>query len=85
MKQSIKNDHMSMQQIFRKEHYIQGKVNQKDNWTTMNCTNCSNASSKMIKSDVNMSQESSNVKMQRSRNDEKIIVNIIELLIKIST
>ena len=39
----------------------------------------------MIASDVDMSQENSDVKLQRSRNDEEKIADIIDLLIKTST
>ena len=51
----------------------------------MNCTNCSNADSKTIASDVNSSQENRDAKLKRARNDEKNVTNIIDLLIKIST
>ena len=51
----------------------------------MNCTNCSNADSKMIANDVDSSQENRNAKSKHSCNDEKNIANIIDLLIKIST
>ncbi len=47
--------------------------------------NCSNASLKMIASDVDMLQENSNARLQRSRNDEEKIADIINLLIKTST
>ncbi len=69
---------------FGKEHYIQDKVNLENNQTMMNCMSCSNASLKKIASDVNMSQENSNVRLQCSRNDEEKIANIINLLIKTS-
>jgi len=49
----------------------------------MNCMNCSNADSKTIASDVDLSQENRDVKLKHSRNDEKNIANIIDLLIKI--
>ncbi len=49
---------------------------------TMNCISCSNASSKMIASDVNILQENSDAKLQCSRNNKEKIVNIINLLIK---
>ncbi len=68
-----------------KEHYMQDRVNLENSQTTMNCMSCNNASSKMIASNVDMSQENSNAKLQRSCNDEKKIVNIIDLLIKTST
>jgi len=51
----------------------------------MNCTSCSNASLKMIASNVDMLQENSDARLQRSRNDEKKITDIINLLIKILT
>jgi len=51
----------------------------------MNCTNRSNADSKMIANDVDLSQENRNAKSKHSCNDEKNIANIIDLLIKIST
>jgi len=47
--------------------------------------NCSNADLKMIASDVDSSQENKDVKLKCSRNDEENVVNIIDLLIKIST
>ncbi len=73
------------QQILKKEHYMQDRMNLKNNQTTMNCMSCSNASSKMIASDVDMLQENSDVRSQRSNNDEKKIADIIDLLIKTST
>jgi len=51
----------------------------------MNCTNRSNADSKMIASDVDSSQENRDARSKRSRNDEENVANIIDLLIKIST
>ncbi len=51
----------------------------------MNCTSYSNASSRVIASDVDMSQENSDARLQRSRNNKKKIVDIINLLIKTST
>ena len=51
----------------------------------MNCTSCSNASSKKIASNIDMSQENSDVKLQRLHNDEEKIAKIIDLLIKTST
>jgi len=51
----------------------------------MNCMNCSNADSETIASDVDSSQRNSNVRSKSSCNDEKYIVNIIDLLIQIST
>ncbi len=50
----------------------------------MNCMSCSNASSKMIASDVDMSQENSDAKLQHSHNDKEKITDIIDLLIKTS-
>jgi len=46
--------------------------------------NCSNADLKMIASDVDSSQENKDARSKRSRDDEKNIANIIDLLIKIS-
>jgi len=51
----------------------------------MNCTNCSNADSKMIASDVDSLQENRDAESKRSCNDEENVANIIDLLIKIST
>ncbi len=51
----------------------------------MNCTNRSNAGSKMIASDVDSLQENRDARSKRSRDDEKNVANIIDLLIKIST
>jgi len=51
----------------------------------MNCTNCSNADSRAIASDVDLSQENKDVRSKYSRNNEENVVNIIDLLIKIST
>jgi len=51
----------------------------------MNCTSCSNASSKIIASDVDMLQENSDARLQRLQNNEEKIVDIIDLLIKTST
>jgi len=59
-------------------------VNLKNDQTTMNCTSCSNASSKKIASNVDMSQENSDVRSQRLHNNEEKITNIINLLIKTS-
>ncbi len=60
-------------------------MNLENDQMTMNCTSCNNASSKKIASNVNMLQENSDVRLQRSRNDEEKIANIINLLIKTST
>ncbi len=51
----------------------------------MNCTNCSNADSKMIASDVNLSQENRDAELKCSCDNEENVANIIDLLIKIST
>ncbi len=51
----------------------------------MNCMNHSNADSKMIASDVDLSQENKDARSKHLRDDEKNVVNIIDLLIKIST
>ncbi len=64
---------------------MQDRANLKNDQTTMNCTSCSNASLKMIASDVDILQENSDVKLQRLRNDEEKIVDIINLLIKTLT
>jgi len=47
--------------------------------------NRSNADSKMIASDVDSLQENRDAESKHSRNDEENVVNIIDLLIKIST
>ncbi len=60
-------------------------MNLKDDWTTMNCMNCNSADSKMIASNVDSSQENKDIRLKHSCNDEKNVVNIIDLLIKIST
>ena len=52
---------------------------------TMNCMNCSNADSKMIASDVDLSQENRDAKLKHLCNNEENVINIIDLLIKIST
>jgi len=51
----------------------------------MNCMNCSNADSKTIASDVDSSQENKDVRSKCLHDDEENVVNIIDLLIKIST
>jgi len=51
----------------------------------MNYMNCSNADSKTIASDVDSSQENRDAESKRSRDDKENVVNIIDLLIKIST
>jgi len=60
-------------------------VNLKDDETMMNCMNYSNADSKTIASDVDLSQENKDVRSKCLCNDEENIANIIDLLIKIST
>ncbi len=52
---------------------------------TMNCMNCSNADSKMIASDVDSLQENKDARLKHLHNDKENVVNIIDLLIKIST
>jgi len=47
--------------------------------------NCSNADSKTIASNVDSSQENKDVRLKFLHNNEENIVNIIDLLIKIST
>jgi len=81
----LKNNHNARITNFEKEHYKQDRVNLEDDWMMMNCTNCSNADSKMIASNVNLLQENKDVRSKHSCNDEKNIANIIDLLIKIST
>ena len=51
----------------------------------MNCMNCSNADSKTIASNVNLSQENRDARLKCSRNNEENVANVIDLLIKIST
>jgi len=80
-----KNNHNACITNFEKEHYKQDRVNLEDDWTTMNCTNCSNADSKTIASNVDLLQENRDARSKHSRNDEENITNIIDLLIKIST
>ncbi len=63
---------------------MQDRANLKNDQTTINCMSCSNASSKMIASNVDMLQENSDAKLQRLRNDEEKIADIIDLLIKTS-
>jgi len=46
--------------------------------------NCSNADSKMIASDIDSLQENRDARLKHLHNDEKNVVNIIDLLIKIS-
>ncbi len=51
----------------------------------MNCMNCSNADLKMIVNDIDSLQENKDAKLKHLHNDEENVVNIIDLLIKIST
>ncbi len=51
----------------------------------MNCMSCSNASLKMIVSNVDMLQENSDARSQCLHNDEEKIADIINLLIKTLT
>ncbi len=50
----------------------------------MNCMNCSNADSKTIASNVNLSWRNSKIRLKSLHNDEKYVVNIIDLLIQTS-
>ncbi len=79
------NNHNARITNFEKEHYKQDRVNLEDDWTMMNCTNCSNADLKMIASDVDSLQENRDARLKHSCDNEKNVVNIIDLLIKIST
>ncbi len=82
----LKNNNHNMHTTnLEKKHYMQDKANLENDQTTMNCTSCSNASLKMIASDVNMLQENSDMRLQCSRNNEEKIADIIDLLIKTST
>jgi len=80
-----KNNHNARITNFEKEHYKQDKVNLEDDWTTMNCMNCNSVDSKMIASNVDSLQENRNVKSKCLHNNEENVINIIDLLIKIST
>ncbi len=51
----------------------------------MNCINCSNVDLKMIASNVDSLQENRDARLKHLHNNEENIVNIIDLLIKIST
>jgi len=51
----------------------------------MNCINCSNVDLKMIASNVDSLQENRDARSKYSHNYEKNVINIIDLLIKIST
>jgi len=50
----------------------------------MNCMNCSNADLKTIANDIDLLQENRDTELKHSCNDEENVVNIIDLLIKIS-
>ncbi len=63
---------------------MQDRANSEDDQIIMNCISCNNVSLKTIESDVNKSQECSDTRSQCFCNNEKTIVNIINLLIKIS-
>ncbi len=80
-----KNNHNARITNFEKKHYKQDRVNLEDDWTTMNCMNCSNADSKMITSDVDSLQENRDARLKHSCDNEENVANIIDLLIKIST
>ncbi len=60
-------------------------MNLENDWMMMNCMNCSNVDLKTIASDVNSLQENKDARLKHSCNNEKNVVNIIDLLIKIST
>jgi len=47
--------------------------------------NCSNAGSEAVASDVDPSRRNSNARPKSSRNGEKYVANIIDLLIQTST
>ncbi len=81
----FENNHNARITNFEKEHYKQDRVNLEDDWMMMNCMNCSNADSKMIASNVDLSQENRDAESKRSHDDEENVANIIDLLIKIST
>ena len=53
-------------------------MNLKDDWTTMNYMNCSNADSKTIASDIDSSQENKDAKLKCSCDNKKNVVNIID-------
>ncbi len=80
----MKNNYNARITNFEKEHYKQDKVNLENDWTMMNCINCNNVDSKMIMSNVDSLQENRDARSKRSCNNEKNVVNIIDLLIKIS-
>jgi len=76
------NNHNACITNFEKEHYKQDRVNLKDEKMIMNC---SNADSKIIASNVDLSQRNRNMRLKCLHNNEENIINIINLLIKIST
>ncbi len=82
---SFMNNHNMHTTNLEKEHYMQDRVNLENDQMTMNCTSCSNASLKMIASNVDMLQENSDARLQCLHNDKKKIADIIDLLIKTST
>jgi len=82
---NTKNNHNICTINLEKEYYMQDRVNLENDQTTMNCMSCSNASSKMIASNVDMLQENSDTRLQCSHNDEEKIADIIDLLIKTLT
>ena len=82
---ACRNNHNTCTTNLEKKHYMQDRVNLENDQMTMNCMSCSNASSKMIASDVDMSQENSDARSQCLHNDEEKIADIIDLLIKTST
>ncbi len=51
----------------------------------MNCMSNSNVNLKTIVNNVDLSRRNSNVRLKSSRNDEKYVANIIDLLIQTST
>jgi len=79
-----KNNHNACITKFEKEHYKQDRVNLKNDWTMMNCTNCSNTDLKMIASNVDSLQENRDARLKHLCNNKKNVANIIDLLIKIS-
>ncbi len=79
-----KNNHNACITNFEKEHYKQDKVNLEDDWTMMNCMNCSSVDSKTIASDVDSLQENKDARLKHSHDNKENVANIIDLLIKIS-
>ncbi len=49
-----RNNHITCTTNLEKEHYMQGRANLENDQMMMNCTSCSNASSKIIASNVDM-------------------------------